>query len=262
MVGFGSRAETLAQARELGAIDTIATDARAAVAEAELVIVCAPVGSVAQRVCELAPHCLAGTLITDAGSTKAEIVAAVEQAAAGGAWPPDVRFLGSHPLAGNEKKGPAHAAADLFVGRTVILTPTAGSREADRRRLTEFWQALGASVIEMTAEEHDRALAVTSHLPHLVAAALASATPEGFLRLTAGGWHDTTRIAGGDPQLWRQILLSNRGNVVAALEQLLEQLGQWREALEKADPTGLEQLLAAAKQLRDAAVDADARSTK
>ncbi len=124
VVGLGSRAETLAAARELGAIDTIATEPADGVAEAELVVVCTPVGTIADWVCQLAPLCQAGTLITDAGSTKAGIVAAVEAAAADPAWPREVRFIGSHPLAGNEKKGPRHAAADLFVDRTVVITPT------------------------------------------------------------------------------------------------------------------------------------------
>ncbi len=247
-----ARAETLAAAQKLGAIDAIASELQPAVAEAELVVVCSPVGTIADWVCELAPLCRPGTLITDAGSTKAEIVAGVEQAAADPSWPREVRFIGSHPLAGNEKKGPAHASADLFVGRTVIITPTPGTRGEDRRRLAEFWEALGAGVLEMTAGEHDAALAATSHLPHLVAAAIASSTPERYVTLTASGWHDTTRIAGGDPLLWRQILLANRANVLEALDGFARQLAEWCAALEASDAERLERLLAEAKRIRDA----------
>lgn len=251
IVGYGSRPATLEAALKLGALSEIAPTAQAA-ATSELIVVCAPVDHIVEQVQALAPHCAAGTLITDAGSTKASIVAELAQAATGASWPRDVRFVGSHPLAGNEKKGPQHASPDLFAGRVVVITPTSGSRQEDVRRLNEFWSALGAKVVEMSADQHDRALAATSHLPHLVAAALAGATPEQYVTLTAGGWQDTTRIAAGDPVLWRQILLANRDNLLAALAQLSTSLEAWRQALEAQDAAELERLLAEAKRIRDA----------
>jgi prephenate dehydrogenase len=244
VTGAGSRPATLETAKKLGAITHVAADLQTAVADAELVVVCAPVGHIVEQVQKLAPHCRPGTLVTDAGSTKAEIVRALARAA--------VPFIGSHPLAGNEKKGPQHATADLFAGRTVIITPTAEARREDRARLAEFWTALGAKVVEMPADEHDRALAATSHLPHVLAAAIAGATPERYVTLTAGGWQDTTRIAAGDPALWRQIILANRANVLAALDNLSNRLADWRRAIEAADSAQLEKLLAEAKRIRDA----------
>jgi prephenate dehydrogenase len=250
VVGVGSRQATLDSALELGAITSIAPNLEAAVADADLVVVCAPVDHIVDEVQKLARHCKPGTLITDAGSTKAAIASALSSADS--RWPADVRFVGSHPLAGNEKKGPQHARAELFAGRTVVVTPTSQSQPKDVRRLEAFWSGLGAHVVQMSAEEHDSALALTSHLPHLAAAAIAGATPERYVTLTAGGWQDTTRIAAGDPVLWRQIMLSNRENLLAALGQLTTLLDAWRAALEAQDATELERLLTEAKRIRDA----------
>lgn len=252
VVGVGSRPATLETARQLGAISAIATNLQESVADSDLVVVCAPVDHIVEEVRKLALHCRPGALITDAGSTKAAIVSELSAAATDSNWPSEVRFVGSHPLAGNEKKGPLHARADLFTGRTVVITPTAASRPQDIRRLEDFWSGLGANVLQMPAEEHDSALAMTSHLPHLAAAAIAGATPERYVTLTAGGWQDTTRIAAGDPTLWRQIMLSNRENLLAALGQLTTLLNAWRVALEAQDATELERLLTEAKRIRDA----------
>ena len=133
--------------------------------------------------------------------------------------PRGCRFLGSHPVAGSEKTGVSHAPADLFDGRVAVLTPTRNTRAEDFDLLEEFWEALGSVVVRMAPEEHDRALAITSHLPHLAAAALAATLPEQYFRLTGTGILDATRLAGGDPELWKQILLQNRENVLAALQQ-------------------------------------------
>ncbi len=251
IVGTGSREATLTDALKLGAITEIAADLTASVQESSLVVVCAPVGHIVEIVSQLAPDCQPGTLITDAGSTKATIVAELESQAK--TWPEGVRFVGSHPLAGNEKKGPQHATADLLCGRCVVVTPSATTVPHDLVLLRSFWESLGSHVLEMSASEHDRALAHTSHLPHLIAAVLAGATPEQFLPLTASGWEDTTRIAGGDATLWRQIMLANRENLLAALDQFTTLLVEWHEALLRPDPEQLEQLLAQAKHLRDQA---------
>lgn len=253
VVGFGSRPATLELAKKVGAISEIASDERAAVAGVDLVVVCAPVAHIVEQVKRLAPLCRPGTLITDAGSTKLEIVEALASAAAGNSWPAGVRFIGSHPLAGNEKKGPGHADADLLVERTVVVTPASSSLAEDVRAISQFWQSLGARVVEMTAADHDLAVAATSHLPHLAASAIAGSTPKEFVALTASGWQDTTRIAAGDPLLWRQIMLANRENLLAALARFEGALAEWREALESQDAAALERLLADAKRIRDAA---------
>ncbi|MBI3836410.1 MAG: prephenate dehydrogenase [Planctomycetia bacterium] len=252
VVGFGSRRATLETANKLGAITEIAADLNGAVAEAELVVVCAPVADIVEQVRQAARFCRPGTLITDVGSTKAEIVAELEKAAEEPAWGREVHFLGSHPLAGNERKGPQHASADLFARRIVVITPTPRTRNEDRSALAEFWAGLGANVVPMSADEHDRALAATSHLPHLVAAAIAGATPERYVTLTAGGWQDTTRIAAGDPLLWRQIMLANRTNLLASLDRFATLLADWRAALDAGDAVELERLLTEAKRIRDA----------
>ncbi len=252
VVGFGSRPATLKAARKLGAITEIAADLKNAVAEAELVVVCAPVANIVEQVRQTARLCRPATLITDVGSAKAEIVAQLEKASEEPTWGREVRFLGSHPLAGNEKKGPQHASADLFAGRTVVITPTPRTRQEDQAALSEFWASLGAQVVPMPADEHDQALAATSHLPHLVAAAIAGATPERYVTLTASGWQDTTRIAAGDPHLWRQIMLANRTNLLASLDRFATLLADWRAALDAGDAAELERLLTEAKRIRDA----------
>jgi prephenate dehydrogenase len=253
VIGTGSRPVTLESALKLGAISEIVTEPAAAVANADLVVICAPVDHIVEQAQRLAPHCRPGTILTDAGSTKENIIAGIEQAVTDPRWGQDVRFVGSHPLAGNEKRGPQHASADLFAGRTVVVTPGASTRAEDVSAVSEFWTSLGAKVVQLSAADHDRALAATSHLPHLAAAAIAGATPEQFVALTAGGWQDTTRIAAGDPMLWRQIMLANRDNLLESLDRLTGQLAEWRAAIERNDAAALERLLAEAKRIRDSA---------
>jgi cyclohexadieny/prephenate dehydrogenase len=252
VVGTGSRPATLEAACQLGAITGAVPDPTAAVAEAEMVVICAPVDHIVEQAVRLAPLCRPGTLITDAGSTKERIVSELEKAAGKPAWGHGARFVGSHPLAGNERRGPQHATADLFVDRAVVVTPTANSRAEDVDRVSDFWRSLGAHVVRMPADEHDRALAFTSHLPHLVAAAIVGTTPERYATLIAGGWEDTTRIAAGDPVLWRQILLANRTNLLESLEHFTNLLAEWRQALDGSDAEAMERLLAEAKRIRDA----------
>src|SRR5262249_41920008 len=155
------------------------------------VVFCTPVDHIAEQVLQTAPHCRPGALLTDVGSTKAGIVHAVE-----GRLPAGVAFVGAHPLAGSEKHGPDAAAEELCQGRLVVLTPCRGAGN-DLDRAAEFWKALGARVRVMDAEEHDRALARTSHLPHLAASALAATVSGELLGLTASGFRDATRLAAG-----------------------------------------------------------------
>ncbi len=253
VIGYGSRPTTLVEAKRLGAITEITTDIGEATAESELIIACAPVDYIVTQIKQLALASRSGTLLTDAGSTKLGIVQELDEAKRSAPWPAGVDFIGSHPIAGNEKKGAQHARADLFVGRTVVVTPVPTSDLANLRRLEDFWAALGARVVQLSPADHDQALAITSHLPHLVAAAIAGTTPEHRVALTAGGWRDTTRIASGDPGLWRQILFANRENVLAALEQFRGALEAWHAALESQNATELERLLGEAKRIRDSA---------
>lgn len=246
VIGIGRREESLRVALSRGALSHTTLHLAEGVAEADLVIVCTPVGRIADDIRLAAQNCQSGTLITDVGSTKAEIVAQVA-----GFLPSGVTFIGSHPLAGGERSGPQFAEVDLFDGRAVIVTPDKTTRPDDLDALWALWTDLGARVLRMTAEEHDRALAATSHLPHLVAAALAAATPDELLDLTAGGWADSTRIAAGDPELWRQIFASNRGPLRAALARFEDRLAALRESIERPDDRALLEILATAKERRD-----------
>lgn len=247
VIGIGRRQSSLRAARRVGAVTNTTIDLSKGVAGVDLVVVCTPVGRIVQDVICAAENCPEGTLITDAGSTKQAIAEQLD-----GKLPRGCRFLGSHPLAGSEKTGAAHATADLFDGRVAILTPTVNTHAEDFDQLEQFWSALGSVVIQMSPAEHDRGLALTSHLPHLVAAALASVLPENLFRLTGSGFHDTTRIAAGDPDLWKQIFAANRTNVLAALDQFGRQLHAFRTALERDDAAALEELLTSAKKNRDA----------
>lgn len=247
VIGVGRREATLRVARRSGAIDRGTTDLQRGVREAQLTVVCTPVAAIAASCREVAAACPAGALITDAGSTKASIVAALE-----GGLERGVRFVGSHPLAGSEQRGPEAARADLFEGRTVIMTPTRSTRPADYATIRRFWESLGAGVVRMAPEMHDRVVAATSHVPHLAAAAVALSVPSGQQALSAGGLRDTTRVAAGDPTLWRQILMDNRQAVLAALRPLEEALTALHEALRQGDADALERLLRKAKRKRDA----------
>jgi prephenate dehydrogenase len=250
VVGIGRRTASLKVALERGAVTATTMELAQGVAEAELTVVCTPVGEIVNHVRQVALVCPSGALVTDVGSIKAAIVDPLD-----GTLPRGVRFVGSHPLAGSEKGGPGEASQTLFEGKTVVLTPTGQTSEADRRLLVEFWSNLGARVVIETAERHDQILAATSHLPHLLASALAAATPEEQLALTATGWADTTRIAAGDPELWQQILLGNREQVLAALARFESLLGQMRDVLSAGDASMLKAYLAQGKRHRDAAAN-------
>jgi prephenate dehydrogenase len=221
------------------------------VQQADVVVVCTPVEWIANHVAETGQRCPEHCVITDAGSTKEQLVAASE-AALKLRFPAEIPFVGSHPIAGSERNGPEAASANLFEGRVAVVTATELSKPAAITATEEFWQALGARVVRMSPAEHDDALACTSHLPHLLSSALAAATPEELLPLAATGWQDTTRIAAGDAELWRQIFLANRGRTLKALEDFETVLKRFRAALETADGTLLADLLAEGKRRRDA----------
>jgi prephenate dehydrogenase len=257
VIGIGRRAASLAKAQAAGTIDRGTTNLVDGVADADVVIVATPVGDIVDTVRSVA---LAAprAIITDAGSTKAEICRDVRRKLGDNphqAAVPATRFVGSHPLAGGHRTGPEHARADLLVGRTVVITPEDDTPAGLVERLKEFWESLGAEVALLSPVEHDRALAATSHLPHLVAAALAAATPEEWLRLAATGWGDTTRIAAGDAQLWTQIFNQNRAAVIDALRRFEHRLAAFEEALAAGDSASLTIQLQEAKRIRDAVGD-------
>ncbi len=257
VVGVGRRAASLQKAVAAGTIDRGTTNLVEGVAEADLAIVATPVAAIVdavRSVAKAAPR----AAITDAGSTKAEICRALRRPAEEDPDSPGVaptRFVGSHPLAGDHRTGPEHARANLLAGRTVVMTPEDDTPPGLVLRIQEFWQSLGAEVTLLSPEEHDRALAATSHLPHLVAAVLAASTPEEWLRLAATGWADATRIAAGDPQLWTQIFGQNRSAVIDALRRFEHRLSQFEQALTAPDAVALSAQLQEAKRIRDALGD-------
>jgi prephenate dehydrogenase len=255
--GVGWRQATLDQARALGAIDDGFLELGPGVCEAEVVVFCTPVDRIVGQVMTAAPLCSAGTLLTDAGSTKGVIVRELEHrlpapAPAADGQGQGVVFVGSHPLAGSEKRGPGFADADLFQGRVTVVTRTVRTPPAPLERTVSFWEALGSRVRVMEPDEHDRALALTSHLPHLLAAALAAGLPPELHELTATGFRDTTRVAAGDPALWTGIFLHNREPVLAALGSLRDNLDRFQAALRAGDVNALTMLLDQAKKVRDA----------
>lgn len=247
IIGVGRRWESLALAQQCGALDNGTLDLREGVAAADLVVFCTPVDRIAKQILEVAPHCQPGTLITDAGSTKANITSVLE-----GQLPESIAFVGSHPLAGSEKQGPQAARVDLFEGKLVVVTPTAATSAASLQRVSAFWRALGAEVRFLDPVEHDRTLAVTSHLPHLLAASLSRTLPPDWQAFTATGFRDTTRLAAGDPEVWTAIFRANRPAILDAIHALQHRLKEFHAALTADDPQRISQLLFQAKQVRDA----------
>jgi prephenate dehydrogenase len=246
VLGVGRHEASLRRAQAAGAIDEISIDLVEAVRGAEMAVFCTPVDRIAEQVLQVGLECAPGTLLTDAGSAKAVVVRAID-----GRLPKGVSFVGSHPLAGSEKRGPEHATANLFENKVTIVTPTSQTDAEALERTTSFWRALGARVRLMDPEEHDRALALTSHLPHLAAAALAGILKPELFDLTAAGFRDTTRVAAGDPSIWTGIFLQNKEAVLAALDHFDERLQRFREALKAGDRVALDSLLDQAKKVRE-----------
>lgn len=247
VLGVGRQRESLHRALQIGAIDEAFLEPAAAVHPADLVVFCTPVDRIVEQVLALAPGCKKGTLLTDAGSTKETIVRGIEDK-----LPPGVAFVGSHPIAGSEKRGPEHARADLFQGRVTVVTPTPKTEAAAMDRTVQFWEALGSTVRQMSPEDHDRALALTSHLPHLIASALAGLLPTELAPLTGTGFRDTTRVAAGDPELWTGIFCQNRKMMIEAVGEMQGRLMQFKQVLMFGDQEALDALLADAKRKRDA----------
>jgi prephenate dehydrogenase len=247
IVGVGRNQERLAEIRKAGLIDQGTQSLGEAASEADLIVVCTPVDVIPAAVREAATVCRPGTLLTDAGSVKGSICQALL-----GRLPPQAEFIGSHPLAGSERQGHAHADADLFEGRVCVVTPDAATSPGQLARLKCFWQTLGSAVVELSPEAHDRALAETSHLPHVVAAALAATLAPENRQFAATGFRDTTRIAASDPELWSAIFLANADEVLARLDAYDQRLGDLRTAITNRDAAALKKLLQVAKTAREA----------
>jgi prephenate dehydrogenase len=230
VVGLGRDADRLAVAQRMSAIDVAETDEARAFADASVVVACTPVNQIAaalKRAAQLSP---ADALLTDAGSTKAAIASelALEP-------PTRHRFIGAHPIAGAEFSGVEHARADLFQGSVCVLTPTEYTDVRHLRRAEEFWASIGCRILCLTPDDHDQALARSSHLPHIVASAIARDLPPRWHALAGGGFRDTTRVAASQTELWTAIFLENQKPILEALVTLQESLEGLRAALERAD---------------------------
>ena len=245
VIGIGRSQVRLEAARDAGLLDVAATD-MSAVRDCRLVIVCTPVDRIVADVHAAATQLAPGAIVTDAGSVKARICAELVSG-----LPDGVHFVGSHPLAGSEKNGWEHSDADLFRDRVCVVTPSAATPDDACRTAESFWRGLGMRVVRMSPEDHDRALATTSHVPHVAAAAVAAQLTQEWLDLAATGFRDTTRIAAGDPDLWSAILLANRNPVIAGLANLIDRLDEFRTAIADGDVSRLKHLLSDSKALRD-----------
>jgi prephenate dehydrogenase len=226
VTGIGRNPQALDQAVRQGAIQKGTTDLASGVAGAEVVVVCTPVDRVADDVCQAAEFAPADALITDAGSSKRQLIDAIERQPKAAAV-----FVGAHPLAGSERTGVANARSDLLDGRVCVLTPTPRTRLDRARRALQFWTSLGCRVMEMAPSEHDEILAYTSHLPHAMAAATAASIPAEWLPLAAGAYRDVTRVAAASTGLWTAIFRDNRGPLLKALGTLQDNLDAFKYAL-------------------------------
>lgn len=246
VIGVGRTPAKLAGAIERGWLDEATADLATAARQSDLIVFCTPVDRVVAGVREAAAACRCNTLITDAGSTKAEICQALETG-----LPHGVEFIGSHPLAGSEKNGYEHSNPHLFANRVCVLTPHSRTSDTGIRRLRSFWTALEARLVEISPQAHDHAVAEISHFPHLVAAALASTLAPEHHVLAARGFRDTTRIAAGDADLWTSIFMCNAEEVGRSLEKFDAILHDYRVALQRRDAAALKKLLEHGKTIRE-----------
>lgn len=250
VIGVGRNAQALARAQALGLIDEIASPAEAA-ARADLILLATPVGALPSVFEAIAPHLRPGTVVTDAGSTKQDVIAA----ARAGLGARIDQFVPAHPIAGSDRHGPEAADAALYRGRTVILAPLAENSPDDIEMVRTAWRHCGAAVVQLTAETHDAVFASVSHLPHLLAFAYmnqVAAAPDAATRLAlaGSGFRDFTRIAGSSPEIWRDIFVSNRPALLNELAQVQAMLDTYRDALLAGDVVQLEALLGKASDTR------------
>ncbi|MEZ0265029.1 MAG: prephenate dehydrogenase [Phycisphaerae bacterium] len=246
VVGYGHRRETLARAQEIGAIHEVADNLGEAVKDADLVVLCTPVSLFGEVLKGIAGSLKDGAIVTDVGSTKRSVVQSARTLI-----PPHARFVGSHPMAGSEKRGVEFARTDLFENALCILTPEDAAGPIAVAAVEDFWRLLGMRTCRMTPADHDAALADVSHLPHAVAAALVNMQQPEAMRLSGKGFLDATRIAGGDGGLWRDIFLDNADNLRASIARLRQALDEFEGLIDAREGDQLRAWLDAAAARRD-----------
>jgi prephenate dehydrogenase len=257
LVGVGRHLTTLQRAQELGVIDVIATSVADAVTGADLILIAAPVAQTGAILASIAPHLQAGTIVTDAGSTKSDVVAAA-RAALGDKI---AQFVPGHPIAGREQNGPEAALAELYVGKKVVLAPLPENAEQDIARVAAAWQQCGALIHRLSAQQHDAIFAAVSHLPHMLAYALVDDIANkphaaSLFQYAASGFRDFTRIAGSSPEMWRDISLANQSALLSELDAYLLQLTRLRGLLATGDGPALEAIYSNAQQARHSWISA------
>lgn len=252
VVGCGRRADGLEKAKALGVVDSYTTDPAEAVRGAEMVVLSVPMGAFPAVLGQIAGHLEPDAVITDVGSTKGAAVEAARQ----GLVDRFRSFVPGHPIAGTERSGVEASFAELFQERRVILTPTAETERAATDKVAAMWKAAGAEVVEMGVEHHDRVLAGTSHLPHVLAFNLVDTLArweeqEEIFAYAAGGFRDFTRIASSDPVMWRDICLTNRAAILNALADFSTQMADLARAIDAGDGERIEEVFRRAKAARD-----------
>ena len=252
VVGVGRTRKNLAAALRAGVIDEIVTDATRAVRDADMVFLGTPVGQMAAVMARIAPHLPPGVVITDGGSTKQDVVSHARRMLG----EHFARFVPAHPIAGTEKSGAVAAFAELYRGRTVILSPQRDTARDALRRVSAAWRACGARLVQMPADEHDLILAGVSHLPHVVAFALLNTLAcrrdaRKLLGFAGGGLRDTVRIAGSSPEMWADICLANREMLLAWIDEYTQELERTRAAIERGDGAALRDMFGRSRAARE-----------
>jgi prephenate dehydrogenase len=260
IVGAGRSQKSLNEALALGVIDAYIdtfsnapkTNIHAALHGADLVLIAAPVAQTASILQSIKPHLNTNTIITDAGSTKADVLACAKETLG----EQFNQFIGGHPIAGAERSGVTAATADLYVGKNVVLTPSPEANRDAVASVAEFWRICGAKVSEMPAETHDSIFAAVSHLPHLLAFALvddiaARSNAQQLFSFAASGFRDFTRIAGSHPEMWRDISLANKSALLSEISAFQQELSHVKQLLENEDGKGLQELFDRASKARN-----------
>lgn len=258
IVGCARTRETLDKAREIGIVDRTALDPAAAVEGADLVVLGTPVGAFGALAARFGPRLAKGTILTDVGSVKEATISAVAPHV-----PAGVHLIPGHPVAGTEHSGPEAGFAEVFAGRWCILTPPPQADPAAVERLAALWRTAGMTVELMDAGHHDTVLAITSHLPHLIAynivgtvADLEEETKREVIKYAAGGFRDFTRIAASDPVMWRDVFLNNRAAVLEMLGRFTEDLAALQRAIRRGDGERLEALFTRTRAIRRGVIEA------
>lgn len=251
VVGVGRSASSLARAKELGIVDVASHSVEEAVRDADLILVAAPVAQTEAILAAIEPHLQPGTVVTDAGSTKSDVVAAARKALGGKIG----QFVPGHPIAGREQNGPDAAIVDLYVGKKTVITRLPENSERDVALVAHVWEMCGAIIHRLTPDEHDRVFAAVSHLPHLLAYALVddvARKPHADLlfQYAASGFRDFTRIAGSSPEMWRDISLANQAALLGELDAYMAQLAHLRGLLAERNGTAIEAVYANAQRAR------------